>query len=40
MRSFVGYEKGINFGGWFSQCEHTKKHYDEFIDESDFAAVS
>ena len=40
MRSFVGYEKGINFGGWFSQCEHTKKHYDEFIGESDFAAVS
>lgn len=40
MRSFVGYEKGINFGGWLSQCEHAKKHYDEFICENDFAKIA
>lgn len=39
MRRFVGYEKGVDFGGWLSQCEHTKKHYDSFITEKDFAAV-
>ena len=27
--------KGINFGGWLSQCRHTKEHYDSFINEDD-----
>lgn len=40
MRIFTGYEKGINLGGWFSQCEHTKKHYNDFICESDFAEIA
>lgn len=40
MRIFAGYENGINIGGWLSQCEHTKKHYDDFIYESDFAKIA
>lgn len=40
MRKFIGYEKGINIGGWLSQCEHTKNHYDSFITEKDFAELS
>ena len=40
MKKFIGYEKGINFGGWLSQCNHTCKHYDEFIAEKDFAQVA
>jgi len=40
MRSFIGYERGINIGGWFSQCEHSKHHYDSFICENDFAEIS
>lgn len=40
MRIFAGYENGINIGGWLSQCEHTKKHYDDFICESDFAKIA
>ena len=36
MRKFEGYTKGVNFGGWISQCDHTKEHYDEFIKEADF----
>lgn len=40
MRKFTGYEKGVNLGGWLSQCEHTKEHYDTFITESDFAELS
>lgn len=33
-------KKGINFGGWLSQCDHTKSHYDSFIMQSDVATVS
>lgn len=39
MREFEGYRRGINFGGWLSQCEHTKEHYDGFISAADFAKV-
>lgn len=40
MRKFVGYEKGINLGGWLSQCVHTKNHYETFITENDFKEIS
>lgn len=40
MRRFTGYEKGIDLGGWLSQCEHSKEHYDSFITESDFRKLS
>ncbi|MBO5483465.1 MAG: cellulase family glycosylhydrolase [Spirochaetaceae bacterium] len=33
-------EKGINFGGWFSQCVHTEEHYDSFICEDDVKQVA
>ena len=39
MKKFEGYEKGINFGGWLSQCDHTKERYDTFIVEKDFEEV-
>lgn len=39
MRKFEGYTKGVNFGGWISQCDHTTKRYDEFITEPDFENV-
>ena len=35
MKSFDGYKKGINFGGWLSQCKHTMEHYRTFISEDD-----
>ena len=40
MKQFVGYQKGINLGGWLSQCCHTKEHYDSFITEDDFKVIS
>lgn len=40
MRRFIGYEKGVDLGGWLSQCEHSKEHYDSFITESDFVNLS
>lgn len=35
MKKFIGYEKGVNLGGWLSQCCHTKEHYDSFITQED-----
>ncbi len=40
LRQFTGYEKGVNLGGWLSQCDHTKEHYDTFITEEDLKELS
>lgn len=41
MKKFDGFYKGVDFGGWLSQCsEYTKEHYDSFIVEQDFKTVS
>jgi len=40
LKEFKGYHKGVDFGGWLSQCNHTKERYDTFIVESDFEVVS
>ncbi len=34
-----GYKHGVNLGGWFSQCDHTKERYDTFIVESDIEKI-
>ena len=40
MRSFTGYLKGVNLGGWLSQYdEDTKEHFDTFITEKDIANI-
>ncbi len=39
MRKFEGYEKGVNMGGWLSQCgagNYNKNRYDNFITEEHF----
>ncbi len=36
---FSGYEHGINFGGWYSQCDHSLKRYDYFVKRDDFRRV-
>lgn len=40
MVQWKGYEKGVNLGGWFSQCNYTKERYENFIKEEDFAEFS
>lgn len=40
MKVWKGYQKGINLGGWFSQCNHTSDRYDNFIQESDIKELS
>ena len=36
MRKIKGFNKGVNFGGWLSQCSYEKEHLDTFITENDF----
>ena len=41
MRHLEGYRKGINLGGWLSQCpSYEKEHFDSFIVESDIAKIA
>ncbi|MBQ6036020.1 MAG: cellulase family glycosylhydrolase [Lachnospiraceae bacterium] len=40
MKIWEGYRKGINLGGWFSQCNHEKAHYDTFIKDEDFRVIA
>ena len=32
-------KKGINLGGWLSQCEPSIEHYETFIKENDFKVI-
>ena len=40
MRAFEGFERGINLGGWLSQCDHTKETYDNYITEDDIRRIA
>lgn len=41
MKSFDGYKRGINLGGWLSQCaEYSEDHYNSFITENDIEKIA
>lgn len=43
MREFTGYKKGVDLGGWLSQCgegNYTEKHFNSFIKEEDIARIA
>jgi aryl-phospho-beta-D-glucosidase BglC (GH1 family) len=40
MKIFEGYVKGINLGGWLSQCEHSEEHYNSFVTENDIKVIA
>lgn len=40
MRKFEGFTKGINLGGWLSQCSMEKEHKDSFITVDDITKIS
>ena len=41
MRTFEGYQRGINLGGWLSQCVSMEDaHFDAFITEADIARIA
>ncbi len=35
-----GFNRGINLGGWLSQCHYTKEHMDSFIVEKDLDVIA
>ena len=40
MKRFTGYMKGVNLGGWYSQCDYSKDRLDNFIKEEDLAVIA
>ena len=41
MAVFRGYQKGVNLGGWLSQCvSYDREHFTGFITEQDIARIS
>ena len=40
MKEFIGYKKGVDLGGWLSQCCHTIEHYDSFIGKEDIDKIA
>ncbi len=39
MKEFKGFTRGVNLGGWLSQCDHTEKRYKEFVVEKDIETI-
>ena len=33
-------KKGVNLGGWMSQCDYSKDRLDKFITEPDFEKIA
>ena len=41
MRTFTGFQKGVNLGGWISQfAEYDEQHFNSFITEEDIALIA
>ena len=40
MLKELGFRKGVNLGGWLSQCDYSKERLDGFITEPDFAQIA
>ena len=39
MKDF-GFYRGVNLGGWFSQCDYSKERLDHFIEEKDMDVIA
>lgn len=40
MKRWIGYQRGVNLGGWFSQCDYSKERLEHFIGKEDIAELS
>ncbi|MBQ7002507.1 MAG: glycoside hydrolase family 5 protein [Oscillospiraceae bacterium] len=40
MLKTKGFDKGINLGGWLSQCDYSEERLSEFITEKDFETIA
>ena len=36
----LGFYRGVNLGGWFSQCDYSRERLDHFIEEKDFDVIA
>lgn len=36
----LGFRKGVNLGGWMSQCSYEESHLDSFISAQDYAQIA
>ncbi len=40
MKKFEGFQRGINLGGWLSQCDYSEERFRNFIKEEDIRRIS
>lgn len=43
MKEFTGFKRGVNLGGWLSQCDnndYSQAHFSSFITEADFDKIA
>ena len=40
LKTLTGYIKGVNLGGWLSQCDYTEAHCKRFITEKDIRTIA
>ena len=40
MLKELGFKKGVNLGGWFSQCDYSEERLNNFITEADFEQIA
>lgn len=40
MKEWIGYTRGVNLGGWLSQCPYQHSHYESFITEKDIETIA
>ena len=40
MLKELGFKKGVNLGGWFSQCDYSEDRLNNFITEADFKQIA
>ena len=40
MLKELGFQKGVNLGGWFSQCDYSEERLNNFITETDFKQIA
>ena len=40
MKDFKGFVKGIDLGGWLSQCDYSKERLEGFITENDIRTIA
>lgn len=40
MKKLIGFNKGVDLGGWFSQCDYSKDTLDNYVKPEDFKIIA